>query len=42
MGRGRITLNLNAVNINYIGGDVLQVMFKMFFLFKTFSHQHEL
>lgn len=30
VGKGKtLTLNLNVVNINYIGGDVLQVMFKM-------------
>ncbi len=29
-------LYLNVVNINYIGGDVLQVMLKMISLVKTF------
>jgi len=33
VGEGKkLTLNLNVVNINYIGGDVLQKIFKMIFL----------
>jgi hypothetical protein len=37
VGEGKtLMLYLNVVNINYIGGDVLQVMLKMISLVKTF------